>query len=46
MKQDQQPKADVTKLSYETPSLACLGRVEELTLAKATGLSDNTTDSV
>lgn len=42
MKQNQQFSAEVAKLSYETPSLVCLGSVEELTLAKAGGTDDTT----
>ncbi len=42
MKHEQQPSAEVIKLSYETPSLVCLGGVEELTLAKVAGTDDTT----
>ena len=42
MKNEQQASAEVAKLSYETPSLVCLGSVEELTLAKAAGTDDTT----
>lgn len=42
MKHEQQAIAAVAKLGYETPSLVCLGNVEELTLAKAAGTDDMT----
>lgn len=42
MKNEQQASAEVAKLSYETPSLVCLGSVEELTLAKTAGTDDTT----
>lgn len=45
MKQNQQHDTEVAKLIYEPPSLTCLGSLEELTLAKGSGLSDSLGDS-